>query len=100
MTSQEIERVLDALLQQYPNPKTDLNHESPWQLLVATMLSAQCTDKRVNIITPRIFSRYPDARSLAHVSVEEVESLIWDCGLYHTKAKNLVKTAQIIAEHY
>lgn len=89
--------ILARLDQLYPDPTTELVHETPWQLLVATMLSAQCTDKRVNLITPRIFSKYPDALDLAAVSVEEIEDLIRDCGLFHTKAKNLKATAEVVA---
>lgn len=92
--------ILARLDQLYPNPTTELVHETPWQLLVATMLSAQCTDKRVNLITPRIFAKYPDALSLASVSVDEIEDLIRDCGLFHTKAKNLSLTAQMVTSEW
>lgn len=95
-----IRPILARLDQLYPNPTTELVHETPWQLLVATMLSAQCTDKRVNLITPRIFAKYPDPVSLAAVSVAEIEDLIRDCGLFHTKAKNLKITAQVVASEW
>lgn len=95
-----IRPILTRLDQLYPNPTTELVHETPWQLLVATMLSAQCTDKRVNLITPRIFAKYPDPVSLAAVAVAEIEDLIRDCGLFHTKAKNLKATAQIVASEW
>lgn len=100
MTRYKLGKTLAALARLYPEARTELRFETPWQLLVATMLSAQCTDKRVNLITPRIFSRYPDAESLRSVSLEEMESLIFDCGLYHTKAKNILKTAEIIRERH
>lgn len=100
MTRYRIKKILDVLAETYPDATTELRHDSPWQLLVATMLSAQCTDKRVNMITPRIFSRYPDARSLADVAVEELEDLIRDCGLYRTKARNLAATAKIVADKW
>ncbi len=90
-------RVLEEL---YPHPTTELVHDTPWQLLVATMLSAQCTDRRVNMITPRIFSRYPDPMSLSQISVEEIEDLIRDCGLFHTKARNLAATASMVAQTF
>ncbi|PSR30298.1 MAG: endonuclease III [Sulfobacillus benefaciens] len=92
--------ILKALGELYPNPTTELNHDNPWQLLVATMLSAQCTDRRVNMITPRIFGTYPDAQSLSTLPIEQIEELIRDCGLYHTKAKNLAATAAIIASEF
>jgi len=84
----------------YPNPKTALNHETPFQLLVATMLSAQCTDERVNLITPALFARYPDAHALADASVDDVAELIKTAGLWRTKAHNLVAAAKILVEKY
>lgn len=95
-----VEPALSRLAEQYPNPETELVHTNPWQLLVATMLSAQCTDRRVNMITPRLFRRFPDAFALAEASLADVEELIRDCGLYHTKAQNLIRTARVIAETY
>ncbi len=92
--------ILKTLGELYPNPTTELVHDNPWQLLVATMLSAQCTDRRVNMITPRIFGKYPDAQSLSILSIPHIEELIRDCGLYHTKAKNLAATAAIIAGEF
>lgn len=96
----KVRQVLSRLATAYPDARSELNFESPWQLLVATMLSAQCTDKRVNMITPRIFSRYPEAVDLAQVPLAALEDLIRDCGLYHTKAKNLLATAAIVATQY
>lgn len=96
----KVRQVLTRLAETYPDARTELNFETPWQLLVATMLSAQCTDKRVNMITPRIFAKYKDAVELAQVSLAEMESLIRDCGLYHTKAKNILATAAIVRERY
>ncbi len=100
MSRTVVRPILAALDQLYPNPTTELVHDTPWQLLVATMLSAQCTDKRVNLITPRIFRKYPDALSLTEVSVEAIEDLIRDCGLFHTKAKNLKATAEVVARQW
>lgn len=96
----KLRRVLATFAALYPDPKTELHHENPWQLLVATILSAQCTDRRVNLITPRIFARYPDALALSRVSQSELEELIRDCGLFRTKARNLLATARIVAEEY
>lgn len=92
--------MLDTLAALYPEARTELRHQNPWQLLVATILSAQCTDRRVNLITPRLFAVYPDARALAAAPIEAVEALIRDCGLYRTKARNLLATARIVAEEY
>ena len=71
-----------------------------FQLLIATRLSAQCTDARVNIVTPALFHRFPDAYSLAKAKTEEVEELIKTCGLYKTKAKDLVGIAKMLCEEY
>ncbi len=95
-----VRRVLDALAGLYPDARTALRFETPWQLLVATILSAQCTDVRVNIITERLFQRYPDARSLATLSEEEIAGLIRDCGLFRSKARYLSQTARIVVEEY
>ena len=78
----------------------ELNHESPYQLLVATILSAQCTDVRVNKTTPALFNRYPDAVALAHANQGELEELVHPTGFYKSKARNLVKMAnQLLDEH-
>lgn len=100
MTPYRVNKVLAALEALYPDATTELDFSTPWQLLVATILSAQCTDKRVNMITPRIFTRYPDAASLTSVSVEEFEELIRDCGLYHNKARNILETARVVTDRY
>lgn len=98
--SRKILRMLDQLESLYPDAVTELDFTTPFQLLVATMLSAQCTDRRVNMITPRLFSRYPDAASMASASVEDIEALIRDCGLFHTKARNILATARILVERW
>lgn len=98
--SRKVDRILKSLETLYPDAATELHYETPFQLLVATMLSAQCTDRRVNMITPRLFSHYPDAPSLAQASVESVEDLIRDCGLFHTKARNICRTAQILTNEF
>lgn len=95
-----VRRVLAALASAYPNAVTELDYQTPFQLLVATMLSAQCTDRRVNMITPRLFARYPDAASLAEADLATLEELIRDCGLYRTKAKNLKRMAELLLEHH
>ncbi len=84
----------------YPDARTELNHETPFELLVSTILSAQATDKSVNAATPELFARYPDAPSMAQASPEELEPYIRTIGLYKNKAKNLVATArQLLKEH-
>ena len=78
----------------------ELNHENPFQLLVATILSAQCTDVRVNKTTPGVFDRYPDTVALAHANQGELEDLVHPTGFYKSKARNLVKMAnQLLDDH-
>ncbi|HEU4630737.1 MAG TPA: endonuclease III [Gemmatimonadaceae bacterium] len=90
----------DALLATYPDAHCELDFETPFQLLVATILSAQCTDKRVNMVTPALFARYPDAAALAAAPLEEVEELVRTTGFFRSKAKNLVAmAAALVADH-
>lgn len=92
--------ILDILEKTYPNPTTALDHSNAYELLVATMLSAQCTDERVNMITPALFAKYPDAHALAEASPRDVGELIKTAGLWQTKAKNLVATAQLLVSRH
>jgi endonuclease III len=82
----------------YPNAVCSLDYETPLQLLVATMLAAQCTDERVNKVTPALFKRYPNAAAFASADLEELESLVRTCGFYHNKAKNIRATGARIVE--
>jgi endonuclease-3 len=86
--------VLAQLKVTYPDAATELCHSSPFELLIATILSAQATDKSVNAATPALFARYPDAFTLAQATPEAVEPFIRTIGLYRTKAKNIVAAAQ------
>ena len=97
------ERALQAvtlLEQKYPEAQCSLDYIDPFQLLIATRLSAQCTDKRVNMVTPALFARFPDAKAFANAEVAEVEGLIKTCGLYKTKAKDLVNIGKQITENF
>lgn len=80
--------------------RCSLNYTSPWELLVATMLSAQCTDERVNIVTKDLFAKYPDVVSFARADICEMERDIHSVGFYRSKAKNIINTARIIHEKY
>lgn len=91
---------VQALKQLYPNAKCSLNAETPFQLLVATRLSAQCTDARVNLVTPMLFEKFPDAESLRNAKTEEIEELIKSCGLYKTKARDLKRLAEVLVDEY
>jgi endonuclease-3 len=91
---------LAILEQTYPNAVTALQYRNPFELLIAVILSAQCTDARVNLTTPQLFARYPDAASLARADQADVERLIKSCGFFRTKAKNIIAAAQgLLAEH-
>jgi len=82
--------ILEILKEDYPDAKCELNHNSPFQLLVATILSAQATDKKVNEVTEKLFLEYPDLDAFLTLSVEELEQKIKQIGLYKSKAKNLI----------
>lgn len=91
---------VDALKKEYPEALCSLNYKDPWQLLVATRLAAQCTDARVNLVTPALFERFPDAQSMAQADVAEVASLIHSCGFYRTKSADLVEFSKTIVEKF
>lgn len=92
--------MLTALAAAYPDATTALVFSTPWQLLVATVLSAQCTDTRVNLITARLFPECPDAVAMAALTVEDIEARIFDCGLYHAKARHLAATSRVVVEKW
>ena len=84
----------------YPEAICQLNAETPFQLLVATRLSAQCTDARVNLVTPELFKKYPTENELSQANIEDVEKLIHSCGFYRAKAKDLVGMAEMVKTKY
>jgi endonuclease-3 len=92
--------VLTILQRLYPDAVCSLTHETPVQLLVATILSAQCTDERVNLVTPALFQRYPTAQALADADRLEIETLIHSTGFYRNKAKNLQGACRKIVEDF
>ena len=92
--------VLVVLKRLYPDATCSLNYETPVQLLVATILSAQCTDERVNKVTPALFTRYPDAKALAYGDREELEKLVHSTGFYRNKAKNIQGACLKIMEEF
>ena len=94
-----IAAILQGLDEAYPNVKCALNHNSPWELLVATILSAQCTDVRVNMVTPDLFKRFPTPEAMAKATLAELESPIKTTGFFHNKAKSIQGAARkIVAE--
>ena len=93
-------RTSDKLRELYPAPSCALIYRNPFELLVATVLSAQCTDKRVNAVAPKLFERFPDARAFANASVEEIGEAIKSCGFYNSKARNLSLASKVLVEKY
>ena len=96
----KIKEVLDILEETYPEAECALYHQNVFQLIVAVALSAQTTDKSVNVVTPALFERYPDADALAAADVEEVSEYIKRIGMYKTKAKNIVGMARKLVSDY
>ncbi len=99
-TKKEIEEIKALFLEHYPDSVTELEYRNLYELLISVMLSAQCTDKRVNLITPALFKAYPDPVSLANADLDEVKSYINTCSFFNNKAKNLIKMAQSVVENY
>ena len=92
--------VAEQLAGEYPVAICELDHQSPFQLLAATILSAQCTDVRVNMVTPALFARFPDAASLAAANVTEVEALVRSTGFFQTKARNLIAMSAALVDRF
>jgi len=92
--------LLRGLKTLYPDVTCGLDHRNDYELLVATILSAQCTDARVNLVTPALFARYPDPKALAKADPEELERLIHSTGFFRNKARSLLGAAQRLMEHY
>jgi endonuclease-3 len=92
--------VLERLLAEYPDAHCELDHRNAFELLCATILSAQCTDARVNMVTPVLFARYPDAASLATASMHDVEEIIRSTGFFRAKAKSLVGMANALIQRH
>lgn len=96
----ETRAILKKLERQHPNADTELHYRNPYELLVATILSAQCTDERVNRVTPALFSRYPDAKTLARATTAELEPQIQSTGFFRAKSKSLLGMATAVTERH
>ncbi|ECH3566991.1 endonuclease III [Campylobacter upsaliensis] len=92
--------IKELFLKKFDKPVTELKFSTLYELLVCVMLSAQCTDKRVNLITPALFKAYPDVKSLAKANLASVKSYIQSCSFFNNKAQNLIKMAQAVCEHF
>ncbi len=100
MNKKEVNELVKILIYTYPEAKCSLDFEEPFQLAVAVMLSAQCTDERVNKVTPSLFARCKTIEDFANIDLEELETLIHSCGFYKNKAKNIKLCAHQILEEY
>ena len=96
-TKQQVKEIIEALEKEYPDAICSLPYPKDYELLFAVRLSAQCTDERVNKVTPELFARFPTLQSFAEAEPEEVEPYIHSCGFYHTKAKDIVDCARVLA---
>jgi endonuclease-3 len=92
--------IIRILKREYPDVRCFLDYRTPYQLLVATILSAQCTDERVNKTTPALFARFPDARAMAKAKPTEIEKLVQPTGFYKNKAKSILETSKILVEKH
>lgn len=93
-------RILALLRREFPGVKTDLDHESPFELLVSTILSAQCTDKQVNLVTPALFKAFPSAEAMARAPVRTLEGLIRSTGFFRSKARSLIGCSRALVEKH
>lgn len=96
----KIKKIFTFLRNRFPKAACELNHKNNYELLIAVILSAQCTDKRVNLITKDLFKKYPDIRKMADANLFELENEIKSCGFYHNKAKNIISACKEIVNEY
>ena len=97
---EKVQNIIDILKERYPDPACALHYEKDYELMIAVRLSAQCTDARVNLITPALFAAYPTLEAMANAPVEDVENYVHSCGFYRQKAKDIVAACQILlTEH-
>ncbi|MBQ8828421.1 MAG: endonuclease III, partial [Clostridia bacterium] len=96
----KVPRLLSELDKLYPDAECSLKYDNPLQLLISTRLSAQCTDARVNMVTPALFERYPDCRAFAEADVEELEDYIRSTGFFRSKARNIIDCCRTLLEKY
>ena len=92
--------IYDNLKAMFPNAVCELEYKTPYTLLVAVILSAQCTDKRVNLVTPSVFEKYPTVQDMAKAQQEDLEMLIHSCGFYRNKSKNIISACKDIVERF
>ncbi len=99
-TAEELKEIKKRFLAHYKGSQTELNYKNDYELLIAIILSAQCTDKRVNIITPALFEKYPDINSLADAKLEDVKEIIKSCSFFNNKARHIIEMAKIVRDRF
>ena len=99
-TKEKVSFIIDTLKSRYPLAECTLSYDKAYELLFATRLAAQCTDARVNLVTPVLYARYPTLADIAQADVADVEQIIAPCGLFHTKARDIVACAQVLMNEY
>ncbi|MGK0256292.1 MAG: endonuclease-3 [Arcobacteraceae bacterium] len=99
-TKKDIIFIRDRFLEEYSDAVTELTYTNDYELLISIILSAQCTDKRVNIITPALFEKYPSSKELEIAELEDVKELLKSCSFFNNKAKNIIKMAKVVEEDY
>src|SRR3981081_427249 len=97
---ERVRRIQSALAKLYPDAHCALNYQNPLQLLIATILSAQCTDVRVNLVTPALFARYPDARAFGQADLSALEKAIQSTGFFRNKARSIKNCCQILVDQH
>ena len=97
---QKVKAIIDILKERYPDAVCALQYEKDYELMIAVRLSAQCTDARVNMVTPALFAAYPTLESLAAASVDDIQQYIHSCGFYRQKAKDIVYACQMLMDKY
>ncbi len=100
MQKSNVIKIMETLKNTYPNAKCSLDFNSPFEMMIAVMLSAQCTDERVNKVTAEIFPKYNKPKDFANMPLEQIEELIHSCGFYHNKAKNIKLASQKILKDF
>ena len=98
--NEKTKEIYESLKNKFPNPICELNFSNNYELLVSVILSAQCTDKRVNLVTKKLFKKYPSAKEMAKADINELEQEIKSCGFYHNKAKNILNACKKIVSEY
>ncbi|MDD3504938.1 MAG: endonuclease III [Sulfurimonas sp.] len=99
-TKQQIREIHNLFIEKYSDAVTELNYKNAYELVVAVALSAQCTDIRVNLITPALFEKYPDPETLAEAKIEDIKSIINSCSFFNNKAKNIIAMAKRVVQVY